>query len=60
MRRTAQLTEYGYGFVLYDDEGRPCASFVYPDHASADQAAKVMADALTVVGTICGLLVPRP
>jgi hypothetical protein len=55
-----QPTEYGYEFVLYDDEGRPCASFVYPDEASADRAAKLMADALTVVGTIRALLVPRP
>jgi hypothetical protein len=63
MRRTigpVQPTEYGYEFILYDDEGRPCASFVYPDEASADQAAKLMADALTVVGTIRGLLVSRP
>ena len=63
MRRTigpVQPTEYGYEFVLYDDEGRPCASFVYPDNASADQAAKLMTEALAVVGTIRGLIVPHP
>jgi hypothetical protein len=63
MRRTigpVQPTEYGYEFVLYDDEGRPCASFVYPDEPSACHAAKLMSDALMVVGTIRGLLVLRP
>jgi hypothetical protein len=63
MRRTigpVQPTEYGYEFVLYDDEGRPCASFVYPDQEAADRAAKLMTDALSVIGTIRGLIVPRP
>jgi hypothetical protein len=63
MRRTigpVQPTEYGYEFILYDDEGRPCASFVYPDEPSACQAAKLMSDALMVVGTIRGLIVPPP
>jgi hypothetical protein len=63
MRRTigpVQPAEYGYEFILYDDEGKPCASFVYPDEPSACQAAKLMSDALMVVGTIRGLIVPPP
>jgi hypothetical protein len=45
-------TGSGYGFVLYGDDGKPCASFVYPDRAAAEAAAKHMANVLSGVKSV--------
>ena len=54
-----QSIELGYGFILYDDDGKPCASFAYSDEATAEKAANLMAQVLTDVDSIRGLIVRR-
>jgi hypothetical protein len=36
----------GFGFVLYDHAGKPCASFVYADQETAEYAADSFSDVL--------------
>jgi hypothetical protein len=36
----------GFGFVLYDNAGKPCAAFVYPDREAAANAADFFTDVL--------------
>jgi hypothetical protein len=54
-----QSIDFGYGFVLYDDDGKPCASFAYSDKATAEKAANLMAQVLMDVDSIRGLIVKR-
>jgi hypothetical protein len=46
--------ESGFGFVLYDDAGMVCASFMYPDEATADMAANLFTKALNDVKRVRG------
>jgi hypothetical protein len=54
-----QSIELGYGFVLYDDDGKPCASFAYSDKATAEAAANLMAKILADVDSIRSLVEER-
>jgi hypothetical protein len=44
----------GFGFVLYDDAGKPCAAFVYANRDLAEFAADAFSDVLDRV-RIAGL-----
>jgi hypothetical protein len=44
----------GFGFVLYDNTGRACAAFVYPNREAAEYAADSFSDVLDSV-RIAGL-----
>jgi hypothetical protein len=44
----------GVGFVLHDDKGTPCATFVYPDHEAAIGAVHHIRAALAGVKSVSG------
>ena len=50
-----QPVEGGHGFVLYDDERKPCVEFGYASYEDAEVGREKLLKALKMVATVKGL-----